>query len=590
MKPNPKKAASRTVLIEGIPDVSDVKLVAWWYGGLKKNPSAPSEPKVEVCFRSILEDGSYGGYWYYDVGLTNLGQVRLGTIWHHREKIGEIPMVEETFQLNFSDDGWSSGGPWDKSTNPKALGYLITKSYPLPEVTRHPKTRVLHFHLSDNPSGLVVPCMEVFSRLYGRSQYVKRTLVTQPFNSAFDNLVVPDVEAVPSNVWQVTVDKHCVDGDGIFLAHLKHDEVTKRRVRDIWAQCEAVQDVLGSAHAFPKVPPWFQGAAQLLVKGVWLDPGKRRFLALQITGCSDPGGVEIYLDRANTNITGPLKKIKGGTSWPRIREVQSRSDTSIQITHIQEPSAGHVTEEVDDDGFVRLGRERKISRVQRQTTAARGQPTLVEKSPGKTVSGGAVFGDREGVAPGSIAAPEIASVDHTLMATWEALVAMVKDKKSPVLEVAAVTANGDLVTAGPVIIGFPNPKEENSSLSDRAKFWVYLNHRAKTHVRGVMLVQVKTDFGAGYIMEVQKRPPRTDDDKLQSSGAYKYLAFSVEAADMQPGKWINRLVLATANALGVVSKVGKECPGPFFSFKHFSDVRGGIKASILDGLKGIGLI
>jgi len=590
MKLSQQVPSPRKILIEGIPEDSNVRLLAWWYCGLKKNPTAPSEPKVEVCFRPILKDGSYRSYVYYDVGITNLGQVRLGTIWHRQKKVGQIPLDEESFQLDFSDEGWRIGGPWDKSTDPNDPGWLVSKEYPLPEKDRHPKTRLVQFHLSGNPRGLVVPCMEVFSRLYGRSQYLKRILVTQPFDAAFDSLIVPDVEAAPTGVWQVTVDKHCVNGDGTFLAHLKHDEITKRRVRKIWAQSEAAQDVFGSAHAFPGFGPWFKGAAQLLVKGRWLDREKRRFLALQIKGSSEPGGVEIYLDRANTNVTGPLKDIKGGTSWPHIREIQPTTDADIHITHIQEPSAGHVTEEVEDDDFVLLGKPRKVTRVQRESTAIREKPTLIEKPPATKVSGGAVFGSPQGVASASIVAPEIAAVDGTLMGTWQTLQDMAKDPNSLVQEVAAVTANGDLVFTDPVIIGFPNPESKNSGLTDSAKAWVYLDHRAKTTVRGVMLVQVTTTLGTGFIMEVQRRPPWTFDNRAQSSGAYQYLAFSMDADGITLKDWIAILVRETANALGVVSKASEDCPGPFRPFNHLSMNRGGVRGSIMNGLKGIGLI
>ncbi|MFA9440824.1 hypothetical protein ACDA63_14400 [Uliginosibacterium sp. sgz301328] len=585
-----QKATSRQILIEGIPEDSNVRLLAWWYCGLKKNPAAPSEPKVEVCFRPILKDGSYRSYVYYDVGLTNLGQVRLGTIWHRQKKVGQIPLEEETFQLDFSDDGWRISGPWDQSAKSIDPSWLVSKDYLLPEKERHPKTRVVQFHLSSNPRGLVIPCMEVFSRLYGRSQYLKRILVTQPFDAAVGSLIVPDIEEAPEGVWQVTVDKHCVNGDGILLAHLKHDETTKRRVRQIWAQGEATQDVFGSKHIFPGIGPWFAGPAQLRVKGIWLDPEKRRFLALQINGCSDPGGAEIYLDRANTNITGSLKDVRGGTAWPQVREVKPQGNADILITHIQEPSGGHAAEEIEDDTFVILGAPRKIKRVQRESTVVRDKPKPIVKPPTTTVSGGAIFGGPQGVAPASITAPETSAIDSELMATWNALQSMAQDSSSPIQEVAAVTANGDLVFTEPAIIGFPNPESNDSGLSDSAKAWVYLDHKTKTQVRGILLLQVTTQTGIGYIMEIQKRPSRTHDDRVQSSGAYQYLAFSMDANSIFLRAWIATLLRATANALGVVSKATKDCPGPFLPFNHQNESRGGIPASILNGLKGIGLI
>lgn len=351
------------IIIEGVPPTSTDRLLVWWYGSIKRNPDAPSEPKVEVCFRQFHNLNIYGDFLYHDVGITHLGQVRLGTIWQGQKKIGQLPLKKELFQVDFSDDSWYFSGAWDKEDVNGKNRLIPPFSYKLDDMTRHPKTRLVQFHLTDNPHGLIIQSIEVFSRLYGRSQYIKRVLLTNPYTRAKDELIVPDVEESPPNTWQVTVEKHCYDGDGVFLAHLKHDPVTERRVRSIWGQTEGVQKTSGNIPAYPEIGPWFAGAAQLEVRGIWLDKEKKRFLTLEILGCSDPDGVEIYFDRENTNmVTGPLKKLKDRTSWPRIKREKPAGGNDIRITHLKEPGTGQEALEIIDPYFKILGQPRKIKK------------------------------------------------------------------------------------------------------------------------------------------------------------------------------------------------------------------------------------
>ncbi len=91
-------------------------------------------------------------------------------------------------------------------------------------------------------------------------------------------------------------------------------------------------------------------------------------------------------------------------------------------------------------------------------------------------------------------------------------------------------------------------------------------------------------------MEVQRRLHAPTTSELQTSGAFQYLAFSVDADSIALEEWIAKLVRENANALGVVSKVREHCPGAFKPFNHLDEKRGGIRDPILNGPKGIGLI
>lgn len=584
----PEKKSKSRILIEGLPADDNIRRVAWWYCGLQKNSSAPSEPKVEVCFRTIRNDGSFGPFAHFNVGITNLGQVRLGSIWRNQKRCGQIDLATETFQVDFSDDGWRYARPWEKSNDPDDPGWLITHEHQLPDKERHAKTHVVQFHLTNNPRGLIAPCLEVFSRLYGRSQYVKRVLLTQPFISAYGKLIVPDIEPAPPDTWQVTLDKHCVNGDGSFLAHLRHDPVTQKRTRLIWSQSEAAQNVHGNSQAFPKIGPWFSGPAQLMVRGLWLAPEKRRFLALQIIGCSDPNGVEIYLDRANTNLTGPLEKIKDGTSWPSVKPDSAPELNEIRVTHIQEPSGTFGPEEISDDDFVVLGKPRKVTRLTRESTGIREKPPAIKQGAADKLSGGANHGKGQDVAPATITAPETTDVDETMIEVWKTLKEMSRDSRSLITEVISLSFDGKESMDSPKLIALPNPAITRDINPDCAP-WLYLDHTTKKHIRGVMLLRVTTTRGVGYIMEVQKRPPHTATGKEQSTGSFQGLAFrSRDSANFE--EWLSTLLKATANAMGVVSKVTTSCPGRSCTFMHISDERGGIPKSVKNGLSGIGLI
>jgi len=583
-----KKKIRSKVPIGGLPKESDTRLVAWWYGGIKKNHTAPSEPIVEVCFRTVLEDGSFGPYSYHDIGLTHLGQVRLGSIWKNQKRDGQISLATEIFQVDFSDDGWCFASPWKHSEDTDDPGWLVSHKYRLADKERHPKTQVVQFHLTDNPRGLIIPCLEIFTRLYGRSQYIKRTLLTQAFINAYGNLIVPDIEQAPPNTWQVTVDKHCVNGDAPFLAHLKHDPITQKRVRLIWGQAEAAQNVAGNSQAFPRIGPWFSGPAHLRVRGIWMDTEKRRFLALQIAGASDPGGVEIYLDRANTNLTGPLEKIKRGSAWPNVRKIAPKPQNDIQITHIQEPSGAYGAEEIFDDHLSTLGSPRKITRITRENTGIREKPAPVSQSTADKISGGANHGSEHGVAPAVISTPETTDVDETMIEVWKALKEMSKAGNSDVIEVASLSADGSQNVDSPKLIALPNPVITLGLPSDSIP-WLYLDHTTKKNIRGVMLLRVRTKKGIGYLLEIQKRPPHTADGSSQTPGGFQGLAFkSNDNAIFE--QWLDILIKEIAIAKGVVSKVTSYCPGNSYTFNHVTEKRGGIPKSVRNGLSGIGLV
>jgi len=589
-------SSSPKVILEGLPE-DKIRRVVWWYCDLEKNESAQSEPKVKVCCRKIHDDNSLGDdFFYYPAGITNLGQVPLGTIFQGRNKIGQLDkidkydIVEEEFQLDFDDGAWGFATSWGKISE---NAWIIPPfSYSLPNRNHHLPTKIATFHFTSAPFGLIIPCLEIFSRLYGRSQYVKRVLITNPFDMAIEKLIVPDVAEAPDNAWQITMDKHCYDEDGIFLAHLRHDHVVKTRVRSIWGQSEGSQNTKGNVPVFPEIGPWFAGTAQLKVRGLWLDNKQERFLALQILGCSEPGGVEIYLDRQNTNmVTGPLKKVRDKTAWPKVDKQLPQQRKEVLLRYSEEPGTGLNAREILDEPFEVLGRKRKVTKIVRDHKGDREQHIIVQEDSGDQCSGGEAHGKKD-VDQASIHAPEKLESQGTLRDVWDALVILAADSTNGIKSVRSVSSDCSISNSvEPTTFTFSDFDIERG-LNLRIWKWLFLDPARPIEIRKsrcMLLARVETGLGIGYLLEIQRRTKKSEKGTLEEKEKYKGIAFRLEN-DSDLAVWLPPFLKTIAKARGILDGTKKHWPQVAATYKHVPDDDGGLKRAVLNGLSKIKLL
>lgn len=589
-------SSSPKVILEGLPE-DKIRRAVWWYCDLEKNESAQSEPKVKVCCRKIHDDNSLGDdFFYYPAGITNLGQVPLGTIFQGRNKIGQLDkidkydIVEEEFQLDFDDGAWGFATSWGKISE---NAWIIPPfSYSLPNRNHHLPTKIATFHFTSAPFGLIIPCLEIFSRLYGRSQYVKRVLTTNPFDMAIEKLIVPDVAEAPDNAWQITMDKHCYDEDGIFLAHLRHDHVVKTRVRSIWGQSEGSQNTKGNVPVFPEIGPWFAGTAQLKVRGLWLDNKQERFLALQILGCSEPGGVEIYLDRQNTNmVTGPLKKVRDKTTWPKVDKQLPQKRKEVLLRYSEEPGAGLNAREILDEPFEVLGRKRKVTKIVRDHKGDREQHIIVQEDSGDQCSGGEAHGKKEDVDQATIHAPEKVEFQGTLRDAWNALVNLATDSNLGIKSVASVSNDCSISnSAEPTTFTFSDFDIEKG-LNPRKRKWLFLDPTRsieKRKSRCMLLARVETELGIGYLLEIQRRTKISTEGMLEEKEKFKGFAFRLEN-DCDLTVWLPSFLISLARAKGILDNAMGFRPKVAYAYKHVHDKQGSLKSAVLNALSKIEL-
>lgn len=572
-------------------DDPEEKLV-WWYCGVVKNPKAGSEPKVLVCFRKVDAAGRLGDFSYRRVGITHLGQIRLGTFWRGQACTGELDLDTVTFQLDFSESGWQFyRAVGDRQKGRPTL--VPDDVYLLDDPQHHDPSSSIQFGCTNSPAGLLVPCLEFFSRCYGRSQYIRRILSTYPAREAIDRFFVQDVEPSPPGVWSINLHYKPVNGDTVFLAHLKHDSYTQLKALSIWSQIEGQQGVYGNVTAFPEIGPWFQGPAQLQVKGLWIEPGKR-FLGLQIVGGSDPRGVPIYRDRQNTNLTGPIEE-EGllGIAWSGVKAVHLKPQPDIlAVTSDQEPDADRAIVDIFDPDFVILGEERKVKNIHRSTIKNHSGEQADPGEPPETYSGGEAHGKNKGVGSASFQAKAVMESHGALRDVWDVLLKF-HSQESPIIKSVEFYTfeNGFSCEAEPHLISF-QPFSDEDDVDGDVRRWPFIEVKALLP-RGALVARVVTEKGSGYIFEMQRKvgisnkkgKPEPKEDSL------KGLSFKLDD-ERKLVEWLRTLMDNVRHSKGKLERIKTYCPGKADTFKHTKHCKDTMPCehAVLNGLEKIGLV
>ena len=294
-------------------------MMVWWYAGFDKKRIKGTQPNIVVGFRRLVDGCLSDEVTHRLVPLTALGQVRLGTVWQNGICTDEVSYPEAYFKVDFNRQGWR--------TTSFQEAYSSSSVLPFPQEIHKLKysgdqSRLLEFPLP-NGGKLIVPCLEFFSRCYGRSGEVKRVITTYPWentlNSADSRLFSPLGEPEEEGKWKVKLRRRLVNDDVVLLAHAKYDKYTQNVVKKIYADIESGFDGRSDNDKLPlffvDMPPWFEGQAEIKARGIWFNNNKS-FLALQVVGCTDPDGELIQRDRENTNkVDAPAENGGQGDAW-----------------------------------------------------------------------------------------------------------------------------------------------------------------------------------------------------------------------------------------------------------------------------------
>lgn len=566
---------------------NDSEWMTWWYSGIYKNRSAESQPNVLVAFRELASGVLSDDVIHRLVPLTALGQVRVGTVWKDSICLSEVVYEKAKFCVDFTKGKWRVNSFYEATKQDDSL--------PFPQ-DNHPlkyamdKNWIIEFPFSEGGK-LLIPCLEFFSRCYGRSEEMKRILATYPWHgekeSQKSRLYSPLDEPEEPEKWKVKLRKRLVNGDVVLLAHAKYDPYTEHMAKSIYAQIESEHDPKNKNPAFIKVGPWFQGPALIKVKGIWFDNGKS-FLALQVVGCSDPGGVPIFRDRENTNKTGPVGEDADiGSAWAGAPEnTLVKPPEIVDLTGDDEPDHGAPTVEIQDPDFEVLGQARVIIDVRRDHAKS----TAGAKSNGADASkfsSGEPYGGGKGVGHASIHARPIMESKGALRDMWDAMLFLQKKKPELIKSVEWFTfEDGFNKDAEPKLIGL-QPFDENDEIDVEVRNWLYFDTTNKIP-RGVLVARMMVGGKPVHIVEIQRRPRKKKDDDGKVKNAeesFKGMAFVLDDLH-QFDTWMRRLQSDIRHVKGIVKNLVGACPGNAATFKHSPASEGQVpcEAAVLNAI------
>lgn len=590
------KRISKVVRLDNALPSNDKGWIVWWYCGIYKNHNANSQPNALVAFRSLLNDGNLSDEVIHRrMPLTALGQVRVGTVWRERLCHAEVILDSEKFTVDFTKPSWklTSFHQASEDGSPPPYQHSI---YPL----AYPKDQnwLLEFTL---PTGgrLIVPCLEFFTRCYGRSAELRRVLATYSWKACLEQrLYAPldEPEESDNGKWKVKLRKRLVNGDVVLLAHAKYQPYTEKAVKSIYAQIEAFHDPAGKRPAFIKVAPWFRGPAELKAKGIWFDEvdGGRSFLALQIVGCSQPEGPQILRGRENANTANQLSDYdESGRAWAGAPErTLIKPPEIVDLTGDVEPDPHAISVEIEDPDFEELGEPRVI--ISMRNDRAKGTSgSKVKGADASAFSSGEPHGSGQGVGYASIYAKTVMESQGMLRDMWNAMLFLKKELPSQIQSVEWFTFNeGYRGEAEPKLIGL-QPFDETDEVDGTTRKWPYMDITTLQEIRGILVARIVALGMPIHIVEIQRRPQKKKDKNGDTENAeehFKGLVFLLDDQDNLK-EWLQQFLSEVRYVKGVVQKVASRCPGRAATFNHSAASGDQVlcKAAVVNALEKMGI-
>lgn len=496
---------ARTVRLDALKGL-EPNSIAYWYCGIYKNQRNGWQPNVLVGFRNVQGGIISDVMDMRPIPIDTLGQVAIGTIWTECVCESIVNYDVSDFDLDFRDGKWSIVSAYDSIINhmrspfPQSIHRLAIDM---------DKNLLIKFELRSGGQ-LLVPCLEFFSRCYGRSQELNRILATFPWMGSAEahksQLYAPLDEPEEPNKWKVKLRQRLVNGDTVFLAHAKYDPYTERAAKSIYGQIEGNYNPESRSPLFIQVPPWFQGPAEIRARGIWFN-NKRSFLALRVIGSSDPDGIVITRDRDNSNKKEGVAPEAYGEAWTgATKKGLVRPPDIVDLTGDLEPDRDARKVEVFDDDFLVMGVPRRIvDRQGKKVTRTSG----VQRN-GNSVSvysSGCQHGSGKGVGQVSIHAKPVMETHGTLIDMWNAVRYLQIANKTIISDVEWFTfEDGYKSTALPGLIAL-DPREEfkGHNIPIETRHWPYSDVASST-ARGILVIRLTIHGKHVHIIEIQRRP------------------------------------------------------------------------------------
>lgn len=471
-------------------------VVVWWYERIKKNHSAESIPFVDVIFRFLNDNDELGEMIAAEIGVSRLGSFRLGTIWEDGKCIAETRFgvgIDSYFSVSFTAETWSF-----MSIKGRDEQYPFFKNYPLRSLpTDDVLTDLLCFQ-SDGNQRLLIPCIEFLYRCYGSTSDMARILVTYPWDRVTDLLYSDNREDADS--WLVQPRPYIPDDDALFLAWARYDTNTQDAAKLLYAQLDNAHGKKIKATSL-QVRPWFQGVAQLRVKGIWLDDGKT-FLCLEVTGMSQPQThpYEIRRDKLSTQ---RLQATERQHKLARVKRELTKQQDPFVITDLLEPDKDSFSWAKPDPDFEIQGPKCSYTTSFEERQSPPRRTVRIPASDKNLLSTGDPTGYNKDVNKITTVAKRVVGDGGILTAMWEELKRLKGVKKEFSSLAWQSETQGFVQDSNFKLLSLPDFSEADSP-SDAA--WRWLSYPANAnHARGMLVIRATIGNRTFYLIELQRK-------------------------------------------------------------------------------------
>ncbi|WP_212626244.1 hypothetical protein [Pseudomonas sp. PP3] len=535
----------------------DIKgdLLVLWYGTFTPNRREKTVPLVNVHFRTVDRDGSLGAFYSVPMGLPYLSYFKVGTVWregaiHSDTQLETLAAVT----VDFSPDKW-------RFVTASQAGLTSVKSpYKLPLSA---DTWLVEFRTGTEGQTVLVPCVELLIRLYGRSSETSRILTTYPWNEVQSRFFFDRDETWPTNV--VKLQRSVRESEAVFLAHLRHDEYTKLRSKKLYSDLEAEfkskQDAI-QCFGNLQVAPWFIGPAQIRGSGHWID--SNTFLCLRLTGSSEPMGPELEIHRAEYETQDLNPEDDDGGLFIKRPTKMLPLDQQVELTNDHAPDTDAGTYILLSESFEVLGQRRPTSRYFQRKPGERGQKVVVTDNS-DVLSAGDPNGRGSGNGKAEIVDMEPWESSGVLVDVWKALKGLQKSFSTVIKTVEWVTLDDQSGTQPPVKLVPVKEFEKDENATPEQRAWVYLDVKRKI-VRGVQILRIVCGNRQFYLFEFQRRPVNVDGkpSEQKARALLTELSISPKLAEIQIKKILNLMRLYNGAFRDFVDNL----EGPSVTFKH----------------------
>lgn len=482
---------------------------------------------------------------------TVLGRYRVGTLLRGWSVEDPVPnyLPARQYAVDFDPDGWE----WRS-----AAAVLDQYGDRLPWLDgAPPDLQHIAFRLQDGGS-LIVPCVEFYSRYYGRSEELRRVLLTYSWPEAerrlFGDPLAP--HATREGVWRITVGPKMVDDDAVFLAHILYDGHAQSCAKGLGA----TRTVAGHARMPLRAGPWFRGRGRLLARAYAVAPNT--YYCVRIDGGTEPRGPVIEIVKETSPGDGRTGDSGTEAVGPSARKL-TRLPDELRIHRDRSPDSGVGYGLASNPGFVNLGARREV-RVRR--TAGTGPRRRVGSAKGAdpeefSTSEPASTGER--IASLRIETPVVLESHGMLRDMWDALLFVKREYAASVTSVEWYTPNtGFRADRTPELI--PLPAIDPEASGGAAWRWRLYNPDVdveSTRPRGVLVVRVGVDDRWVCICEIERRPMGDDEERFSG------LIFPLDASD-DLGALLGPVLAGLPAARGVFRQILGSCPMGAVAFRH----------------------